>query len=107
MSNASFRALSGSTPRSLEPEARTARPAWARALGLPSLLLRAAVLAGIAVYRSAVSPLLGPHCRFAPSCSQYMEEAIHRYGLIGGLRRGLLRIGRCHPLHPGGFDPVP
>jgi hypothetical protein len=60
----------------------------------------------IALYRTAISPLLGPHCRFFPSCSQYMAESIERHGLLAGLGRGLARLARCHPFHPGGFDPV-
>jgi len=61
----------------------------------------------IRVYQLTLSPLLGPHCRFAPSCSQYTLEAIARYGLIRGAVLGARRIGRCHPFHEGGFDPVP
>ena len=58
------------------------------------------------VYQLAVSPLLGAHCRFAPSCSAYMATAIERHGLFAGGWRGLRRLGRCHPWHDGGFDPV-
>lgn len=57
-------------------------------------------------YKLLLSPLLGPHCRFAPSCSVYASEAIHRYGLLRGTWRGFARILRCHPFHPGGFDPL-
>lgn len=60
----------------------------------------------LAVYRAAISPLLGPCCRFVPSCSAYAAESIERYGLVVGVWRGLLRVARCHPFHPGGFDPV-
>lgn len=61
----------------------------------------------IRIYQYVVSPVLGPHCRFAPTCSHYMVEAIQRHGLIRGLILGIRRIGRCHPWHPAGFDPVP
>jgi putative membrane protein insertion efficiency factor len=61
----------------------------------------------IRLYQRALSPLLGPRCRFHPSCSQYMHEALQIHGPWRGLWLGLKRIGRCHPLHPGGIDPVP
>jgi hypothetical protein len=61
----------------------------------------------IRVYQWTISPLLGSHCRFAPSCSQYTLEAISRHGLLRGSLLGARRLGRCHPFHEGGFDPVP
>ncbi|MEI8211182.1 MAG: membrane protein insertion efficiency factor YidD [Planctomycetota bacterium] len=56
-------------------------------------------------YQRAISPLLGSQCRFTPTCSQYMIEAIQKYGPWRGLLKGTLRICRCHPFHPGGVDP--
>ncbi|MXZ43324.1 MAG: membrane protein insertion efficiency factor YidD [Caldilineaceae bacterium SB0666_bin_21] len=59
------------------------------------------------VYQRFVSPLLGPTCRFSPTCSHYMIEAIQRHGLWRGGWMGLRRILRCHPFNKGGADPVP
>jgi putative membrane protein insertion efficiency factor len=59
----------------------------------------------IRLYQVTLSPLLGPACRFEPSCSHYMVESIKKYGLFHGLARGLRRFARCHPWNPGGFDP--
>jgi hypothetical protein len=61
----------------------------------------------IRVYQYLISPLIGPHCRFHPSCSHYSVEAIQRHGAIQGSYLALLRLARCHPWHPGGLDPVP
>lgn len=61
----------------------------------------------IRLYQWTVSPLLGPTCRFYPSCSQYALEAIGRFGVLRGGWLTMQRLGRCHPWHPGGFDPVP
>lgn len=66
--------------------------------------LLVAVLRG---YQRWVSPLLGPRCRFAPSCSAYAVTALAQHGLLRGSWLALRRIGRCHPFHPGGHDPVP
>lgn len=57
------------------------------------------------VYQWALSPLIGRHCRFQPTCSTYFIEAVEKYGAIRGAWRGIKRIGRCHPFHPGGYDP--
>jgi uncharacterized protein len=61
----------------------------------------------IRLYQWTVSPLLGPRCRFYPSCSQYALEALMRFGVLEGGWLAVKRLGRCHPWHPGGFDPVP
>jgi hypothetical protein len=64
------------------------------------------MLLSISGYRLFVSPLLGPCCRFVPSCSQYAKEAIEIHGPFRGAYLALRRILRCHPFHPGGYDPV-
>ncbi|HEY4234957.1 MAG TPA: membrane protein insertion efficiency factor YidD [Lacipirellulaceae bacterium] len=57
------------------------------------------------VYQWTLSPLLGRRCRFEPSCSSYFILAVRKYGAVRGTFRGLWRICRCHPFHPGGYDP--
>jgi putative membrane protein insertion efficiency factor len=61
----------------------------------------------IAVYKRAISPLLPRSCRFYPSCSTYAAEAIERHGALRGAWLAARRLLRCHPFHPGGYDPVP
>jgi putative membrane protein insertion efficiency factor len=60
----------------------------------------------IKLYKYTVSPLLPRCCRFTPTCSEYAIEALGTYGALKGSRLSVLRILRCHPFHPGGFDPV-
>jgi uncharacterized protein len=69
-------------------------------------MIRALLLSLLSVYRSAVSPCLPAACRFYPSCSAYAQQAIRKYGILKGITRGFARIMRCHPGHPGGYDPV-
>jgi hypothetical protein len=69
--------------------------------------MRFCLLALIRFYQRFISPLLGPHCRFTPSCSAYMAEALERYGFPKGFWMGIKRITRCHPFNEGGYDPVP
>ncbi len=61
----------------------------------------------IRAYQLTLSPLLGPRCRFYPSCSQYALEALRAHGPLQGCVLALRRLLRCHPWHPGGYDPVP
>lgn len=65
------------------------------------------LVALIRIYQYAISPLLGRNCRFHPNCSEYAVEALQRHGVLRGFGLALYRIGRCHPWHPGGYDPVP
>jgi uncharacterized protein len=62
-------------------------------------------IAVIRAYQLVLSPLLGQQCRFSPSCSQYAIEALRKYGFLKGTWKSFWRVARCHPFHPGGFDP--
>ena len=64
-------------------------------------------LALIRAYQYLLRPMLGSNCRFYPSCSDYAREAIEQHGALRGLWLAVRRVSRCHPYHPGGFDPVP
>jgi uncharacterized protein len=68
---------------------------------------RQLLMGAIRAYQLAISPMLGPRCRFYPSCSCYAHTAIQRYGALRGSLMGLRRILRCHPFAEGGYDPVP
>lgn len=61
----------------------------------------------ISLYQAAVSPSLGVNCRFQPTCSAYASEAVSHFGVVKGTWLALGRLGKCHPFHAGGFDPVP
>jgi len=69
--------------------------------------MRSLIKAVIQAYRWLISPLLGPNCRFYPSCSEYALEALDRHGALRGSWLAARRLLRCHPFHPGGYDPVP
>ncbi|NMQ18742.1 membrane protein insertion efficiency factor YidD [Candidatus Competibacter phosphatis] len=69
--------------------------------------MRTILIVLIRGYQLLLSPLLGNHCRFYPSCSQYAREAIERHGALRGGWLAIRRVLRCHPWHPGGVDPVP
>lgn len=64
-------------------------------------------IALIRVYQLTISPMLGPSCRFAPSCSHYAQACLRDHGLLRGSWLTLRRLSRCHPFHPGGYDPPP
>jgi len=82
----------------------SARP-WRAALRACDRAAAAALVALVVAYKRLLSPLLGNHCRFQPTCSAYFREAVEKYGAVRGGLRGLARICRCHPWHPGGYDP--
>jgi hypothetical protein len=71
------------------------------------MLMKHLALGIIQLYRRLISPFLPPSCRFVPSCSQYGVEAITHFGLRKGGWLAVKRVLRCHPLNPGGYDPVP
>ena len=75
--------------------------------GRMSRLLLAVLIAPIEAYRRWISPALPPRCRFHPSCSAYALEALRTHGPIAGILLAGWRVMRCHPFHPGGYDPVP
>lgn len=75
---------------------------WAATLrNLPASLL----IGCVRVYQKTLSPIVGRSCRFQPTCSHYFIEAVQKYGACRGAWRGMKRICRCHPFHPGGYDP--
>jgi hypothetical protein len=85
--------------------------AFVKALNVIASLIRITVLKTlllfVRVYQLFISPILGSQCRFFPSCSHYCQDALKTHGIVKGLLLTIKRILRCHPGHPGGFDPVP
>jgi len=73
---------------------------------LTKKVVKSALIALLKLYKAGISPLLPPSCRFVPSCSEYAMEAVERYGAMRGSWKGIRRLLRCHPFHPGGYDPV-
>jgi putative membrane protein insertion efficiency factor len=69
--------------------------------------MKRVLIALVRAYQYVARPLLGANCRFYPSCSDYAREAIERHGAVRGVWLAVRRIARCHPYHPGGYDPVP
>lgn len=69
--------------------------------------MRYLLLIPIKLYQLLISPFLGSNCRFQPTCSQYAYDSVKDHGLIKGFVLAVKRIGKCHPWHEGGFDPVP
>ncbi len=72
----------------------------------PAAWPRRALIAAIRGYRLLLSPILPPSCRYTPTCSEYALEAVTRFGAARGSWKALKRVLRCHPFHPGGYDPV-
>ncbi len=70
-------------------------------------MMKPLLLGVVRFYRSAISPLLPPRCRFTPTCSQYALEALERHGAAKGSMLTVRRLCKCHPFHPGGVDEVP
>ena len=90
------------TPDSPLASAAVPRPlSWSRPGDWLALLL----IFLVRIYQWTLSPLFGRQCRFEPSCSRYFIGAVRKYGAIVGAWKGVCRIGRCHPWHPGGYDP--
>ncbi len=97
-------------PDAMTLEARSPRPGeteWRRRLRSVFQWPARLAMGLIRLYQATLSRALGSRCRFHPSCSQYTHDAMGRYGLVRGAWLGARRIGRCHPFHDGGFDPVP
>jgi putative membrane protein insertion efficiency factor len=76
-------------------------------MGIISKIGRGIIIGLVRFYQGAISPYLGRSCRYSPTCSQYMIEAVNEWGALKGFWLGIKRIGRCHPLGGHGHDPVP
>lgn len=83
---------------------RRQRP-WSEEVGFFRWAFSLLLILPVRIYQVFISPLLGPSCRFDPTCSQYFIESVRKYGPLRGAWRGVCRIARCHPFHPGGYDP--
>lgn len=70
-------------------------------------MIKTIVLSMIKGYQRGISPLLPRSCRFVPTCSEYALQAVKKHGVLKGLTLSFFRIMKCHPFHPGGYDPVP
>lgn len=80
---------------------RWVNSAWTFFKGLPARL----IILSVRLYQITLSPFVGRSCRYYPTCSNYMIEAVRKYGALRGGWKGICRIARCHPLHAGGYDP--
>ncbi len=89
------------TPREPENDDQPQLFSWKTLWQTPSTLL----ILLVKLYQITLGPFLGGRCRFEPSCSRYFIQAVQKYGAIRGAMKGLFRICRCHPFHPGGYDP--
>jgi hypothetical protein len=83
----------------------TTQSAVARLLRLVWNLPALALIGLVRLYQIVLSPIFGRQCRFQPTCSHYFIQAVRKYGAVSGSLRGVWRICRCHPFHPGGYDP--
>ena len=77
----------------------------AEEIGLIRWVLSGFLIVPVRIYQQMISPLLGPTCRFRPTCSEYFIQSVKKHGPLRGSWRGVCRIARCHPFHPGGDDP--
>jgi len=68
--------------------------------------MKIVLLVLIKAYQKLISPMFSPHCRFYPSCSEYSYQAVEKHGFFKGVWLSIIRIGKCHPFHAGGYDPV-